>query len=126
VPVDESFTAVPVTDQERLGDVVFEDELPILAIPEDAATDEATGDFDPDDLGASSVRAYLATITVPSTEQALTPIIARDVWIVKFAGMEVPRPGSSPGDDGSVPTYSTLYVFVDAQTGDVLFSEWFE
>lgn len=126
VLVDETATPVPDSDMARLDNIEFSSDLPRTAIPEAAAIDAATSDFDPEDLGASRVDAYLATITVASTAQALTPITDRDVWIVKLSGMSVPRPSSEPGDDGSVPTYTTLYVFVDAQTGDVLFAEWYE
>jgi hypothetical protein len=126
VSVDETMAPVPDADMARLDSIEFDADLPRTAIPEAAATDAATSDFDPGELGASRVDAYLATITVASTEQALTPITDSDVWIVKLSGMAVPRPGSPPGEDGSVPTYSTVYVFLDAQTGDVLFAEWYE
>lgn len=126
--VDESAESVPLVDQERLDHVVFAEEFPRLAIPEASAIGASTHDFDPDELGATRVDAYLATITIPSTERASTKVIDRDVWIVKLSGMAVPRSGSvATNPDGSETlTFSTVFIYVDALTGDVLYGEWYE
>lgn len=128
IAVDDSAAPVTEADQEVLAHVVFADDLPRLAIPEAAAVAAATKEFDPSELGATRVRAFLANISVPSTEQARTPIVDRNVWIVKLSGMAVPRPGSPVSEDPESParTLSTAYVFVDAETGDIIYTEWYE
>ena len=128
IVVDDSAISVPFADQAQLDHVVFAEELPRLAIPEASAIAAATKDFDPNELGATSVDAYVAAITIPSTEQASTKIIDRDVWIVKLSGMTVPQSASvATNPDGTdAPTFSTVFIYVDALTGDVLYGEWYE
>ena len=128
VVVDASFNPVPEADQVRLGDVEFDDGLPYRALPADAAVDIATSEFKPDEVGASRVDPYLATITIPSTEQARTPITDRETWIVRFSGMSVENPGPTRADGTVAPgqVLRNAYVFLDALSGEVLFTRWTE
>lgn len=122
IAVDESARPVPESDQSTLSHIVFDPELPRLAVPASFAVEAATKENDPVELGASRVDAYLATITVPSSVDASSPIVDRDVWIIKLSGMSVARPGSSDAPDSA--TLSTAYVLVDASTGEVMYTEW--
>jgi hypothetical protein len=126
-PIDPSLYRLPADDQTRLSDVTF-GEQPTVALPA-AAAEKVAGDlYDPAALGATSVDAYLATITVPATARSATPVENQGVWIVRLTGMSQEQPGPITAD--GVPAQSHFlhraYVFVDAVTGEFLFTEWQE
>ena len=126
--LDTASPRLPKADVDRVGeDMVFGSQPESPAIGRAAALDIAAREYDPGLLGASSVDAYLETITMPGTLRSASPIKDRGVWIVRLGGLSQ-QVGGPLGDVGPAPlrTLTVAYIVVDATTGEFLLAEWLE
>jgi hypothetical protein len=127
-PVDPSLYRLPAEDRARLSSTATFGEPPSIALAAPVAQQIASGYYDPIGIGAKSVGVFLERISVPATARSDAPIVDRGVWIFRIAGMSQEQPGPIAAD-GSVTASHFLhvaYVFIDAATGELLFSEWQE
>lgn len=123
-PTDPSSHRLPEDDLAKLGLTIGDP--PALALPVEAAEEIAAAHYDPVALGATLVTGYLETVTVDGTARGPSPIVNRGVWIVKMSGMSQEQSGPMPSE-GKAPApavLTTLYVFLDATSGEFLFAEW--
>lgn len=114
-------------DLGNLGDIAF-GEPPTVAIKPDAAVAAAAAVYDPKALGATSVGAYLETVTVGDSAAEDRPVGGQGVWIIKMAGMALAQgaPVSGDGKPGEGRILTTAYVFLDAGSGEFLMTVWTE
>jgi hypothetical protein len=118
---------LPDEDKQRLRDLRFRD-VEVAHVTSPAAAQQlVTGLFDADRIGAK-VTTYKATITALDTLRGKDPIVDRPVWIVRFSDFETEEPGPVFGDGSRGPSHflHRAYSFVDATTGEFLYSEWQE
>lgn len=122
-PIDPTPYRLAAADKERFDGGVEFGYPPTVAIEQRAAESFSAAAYDPVRMKAQAVASYLETISVPATFRATQPIRDRGVWIVRYTGLEqvTSRPlGAQPR------TLTTLFVFLDAANGQLLFAEWFE
>lgn len=126
-PVDASSYRLPAEDRARLADLQFGNP-PTSAITADAARGIAAREYDPEALGATSIDAFLETLTVPGMAHSDAPIAGRGVWIIRLAGLSQEQPGPITADGVPAPGHilHRAYIFIDADSGEFLFAEWQE
>jgi ferredoxin-NADP reductase len=113
---------LPAEDVSRLDDVVIHHAAPTPTISRAQALAAAASEYDPAKLGAG-VEAYLERITVEGSLKSANPVRERSVWIIRYSGLSQHVRG--PGDADAAITLTTAYVFIDAETGELLFTDWY-
>lgn len=119
---------LPASDADRLSDVRVGDPPGAVAIDRDQALRIARDLYDPERAGATSVDAYLETISVPATYRGDDPIRDRPVWIVRLGGLAQVQGGpmTEDGTPARGRVLTVAYVFIDAKTGEFLYTEFQE
>lgn len=118
---------LPSEDVQRLSDVLLGSPPTAVAITEAGALQAAAEHYDAEKLGASSVDAFLETITVLGTMRGPEPLQGRPAWIIRLAGMSQQHGGPFTADGpATVHVLTVAYVFIDAESGDFMFTEWQE
>lgn len=117
--------AAPAGNAPLRGDIGVLIESPSGAIPvtRDKAIDvasEAAGDL----VQSSVPDAFLVTLTDPTVVGADESLRGRSVWVVRYLGLAIPGDGpireDGTGADGG--EFHRMYVYVDAVSGEWLFS----
>lgn len=127
VPIDAASYRLPAEDRARLIGMAF-GEPPTEALPATTAERLAVEQYDPVALGATSVDSFIETVSEPATFGSDAPVRDRAVWIVRLTGMSQEQPGPMTAEGVPAPGHilHRAYIFVDAKTGELLFTDWQE
>lgn len=126
-PIDASSYRLPAEDRALLIGMTF-GEPPTEAVPATTAERLAAEQYDPVALGATSVDTFLETASEPGTFGTDAPVRDRAVWIVRLTGMSQEQPGPMTAEGVPAPSHflHRAYIFIDAKTGELLFTDWQE
>jgi len=121
----ESLPKLPAEDRLRLGQVEFRDVAGAPELTAQQALEAARREYDWTQMGPNArADAFFHIVTVPALRRHDGLFVDRPVWIVRLSGVTTPVEGP-PGAESAVDrSLNYAYVFIDARTGEFLFTSW--
>lgn len=121
----DALPTLPPEDRLRLAQVEFRDVAGTPELTAQQALDAARREYDWTQMGSNArAEAFFHVVTVPALRRHDGLFAERPVWIVRLSGVTTPVEGP-PGTESDVNrSLNHAYVFIDARSGEFLFTSW--
>jgi hypothetical protein len=115
-------------DVHRLKDVRLEPVTVPVLVDRDRAIGIAKGLYDWDKVGGT-VDTFLKSVTDPAVNRGPDPVENRPVWMIHISNVALPQGGPWNPETGEAEPGRVLrhaYGFIDANSGEHLYTRWTE